>query len=288
MLINEVCKACRLTKKAIEYYEEQGLICPAVMENGYRQFLDDDISRLKKISILRGLGLSVSEIRSILGREDLSLLHDVQNKKEFEIADLQAKQELIKQLVRDEDWNHIRNQLDILEQKQSVLMRLLEKFPGYYGRYISLHFARFLDEPITTLDQQEAFDTIIDFLDGVDIKIPKDLMEYYDEMTKDMDSSVINNTLDNLSATIKNPKQFLKDNKEILEQFKTIAASEEYKATPIYRLQELLKRLNSENGYNDIFIPAMKRLSRSYQEYYSNLINANQIFIEHFQSESEQ
>ena len=34
MLIHEVCKECNLTKKAIEYYGEQGLISPTVMENG--------------------------------------------------------------------------------------------------------------------------------------------------------------------------------------------------------------------------------------------------------------
>ena len=30
MLINEVCKRCGLTKKAIEYYEEQGLTHPQI------------------------------------------------------------------------------------------------------------------------------------------------------------------------------------------------------------------------------------------------------------------
>ena len=28
MLVNEVCKKCFLTKKAIEYYVEQGLVSP--------------------------------------------------------------------------------------------------------------------------------------------------------------------------------------------------------------------------------------------------------------------
>lgn len=32
MLVNEVCKKCGLTKKAIEYYENQGLTCPSVMD----------------------------------------------------------------------------------------------------------------------------------------------------------------------------------------------------------------------------------------------------------------
>ena len=59
MLINEVCKRYGLTKKAIEYYEEQGLTCPQIMENGYRVFSEDDVIQLNKIAVLRGLGISV-------------------------------------------------------------------------------------------------------------------------------------------------------------------------------------------------------------------------------------
>ena len=57
MLINEVCKKSNVTKKAIEYYAEHGLISPVIAENGYRQFSDDDVEKLKKISIMRGLGI---------------------------------------------------------------------------------------------------------------------------------------------------------------------------------------------------------------------------------------
>ena len=71
----------------------------------------------------------------------------------------------------------------------------------------------------------------------------------------------------------------MKDNKEILEQYEAIRASDEYKSTPAYRLQEFLARLNQENGYNDIFIPAMQRLSNSYREYYEKLIKANEVFL---------
>ena len=46
MLINEVCKRCGLTKKAIEYYEEQGLTHPQIMENDYRAFSEDDVTQL--------------------------------------------------------------------------------------------------------------------------------------------------------------------------------------------------------------------------------------------------
>ena len=65
MLINEVCRICSLTKKAVEYYIEQGLVTPAVQDNGYRDFTYMEVARMKKISVLRNLGLSVPDIREI-------------------------------------------------------------------------------------------------------------------------------------------------------------------------------------------------------------------------------
>ena len=47
MLINEVAKLCNLTKKAVEYYTEQKLICPSILENGYRDFSKKDVEILK-------------------------------------------------------------------------------------------------------------------------------------------------------------------------------------------------------------------------------------------------
>ena len=71
MLINEVCKECNLTKKAVEYYTEQGLIQPRITENGYRQFSETDALKLKRIAVLRGLGFSVPEIRTILENDSV-------------------------------------------------------------------------------------------------------------------------------------------------------------------------------------------------------------------------
>ena len=70
MLISEVCSITGLTKKAIEYYEEKGLIAPRVEENGYRNFSSEDVARLKEISDVRKLGLSIPEIRSVLDEEN--------------------------------------------------------------------------------------------------------------------------------------------------------------------------------------------------------------------------
>lgn len=184
MLINEVCKKCKLTKKAIEYYEEQRLIQPQVLENGYRDFSDSEIEQLKKIAVLRKLGLSVSDIQTVLNGKNKTALYNVSNKKALELETIKAKQELAQKLAQSQDWEYTRLQLEAIEQKQTISERLLNVFPGYYGKYVSLHFGLYLNEPIITKEQQEAFDTVISFLDSADLKIPVDLQEYLDEATK--------------------------------------------------------------------------------------------------------
>ncbi|MDU6305821.1 MAG: MerR family transcriptional regulator [Clostridium sp.] len=65
MLIGEVCKTCKITKKTVEYYEQQGFIHPEVMGNGYRNYSDKDISMLKEVSMLRKLNIGIADIKSI-------------------------------------------------------------------------------------------------------------------------------------------------------------------------------------------------------------------------------
>ncbi len=47
-------------------------------------------------------------------------------------------------------------------------------------------------------------------------------------------------------------------------------------------VMEVMKSFGKVSGYNDIFIPAMRRLSPSYEEYYQNLLKANVVFLERF------
>lgn len=283
MLINEVCKRCGLTKKAIEYYEEQGLTHPQIMGNGYRVFSEDDVIRLNKIAVLRGLGISVSDIKTILAEKNHLSFQTICDKKELEISDIQAKQQLLHMLARNQNWEDARAQLRQLDAKQSILSRLLDRFPGYFGKFISLHFAPYLNERIVTDEQQDAFETIIDFLDGVNIVIPDDLKEYLDDAAKTIDLvDVSKKAAASVAAAIQDPEQYLKDNREVLERYEEIKASDAYKNTPGYRFQELFAQLNRENGYNDVFIPAMRRLSSSYREYYEKLLKANEVFLKSY------
>ncbi len=115
MLINEVCKECKLTKKAIEYYVDQLLVQPQVLENGYRDFSDSEIKRLKQIAILRKLGLSVLDIQMVLSEENKVALYNVSTKKALELETISAKQELIQKLAQNQDWDYTSLQLEVLD-----------------------------------------------------------------------------------------------------------------------------------------------------------------------------
>jgi len=52
LLINEASKLTNLTKKAIEYYIDQKLILPSILDNGYRDFSENDIECLNKILLM--------------------------------------------------------------------------------------------------------------------------------------------------------------------------------------------------------------------------------------------
>lgn len=150
MLMNEVCKKCCLTKKAVMYYMEQGLVSPAIQENGYRDFSQEDVMRLQKISVLRNLGLSVAEIQKFLSHQEENVLNEIVQKKALEVTVLQEKQQLIEELDKTGDWQEIQKKLLGLQKKQSILERLRTTFPGYYGNYICVHFAPYLNEPVLT------------------------------------------------------------------------------------------------------------------------------------------
>lgn len=63
----DLARATGNTVRAIRFYEEEGLLRPAVVsEGGHRRYTAEDLERLELINDLRELGLSLREIRSVL------------------------------------------------------------------------------------------------------------------------------------------------------------------------------------------------------------------------------
>lgn len=101
MLRNEIQNKTGLTRKAIEYYEEKGLIKPLKLENGYRDYSEEDMKILSKISLFRKVGLSVSEIKEYLSSNGNSL-SSILRRKQHQLDIEQKRKEIIKPIVKKE------------------------------------------------------------------------------------------------------------------------------------------------------------------------------------------
>lgn len=66
MKIQDAAFATALSEKAIRYYESIGLIEPARRGNGYRDFSEQDIHKLKFLARARGLGFAIEDCRQLL------------------------------------------------------------------------------------------------------------------------------------------------------------------------------------------------------------------------------
>ena len=285
MLINEVAKLCNLTKKAVEYYTEQGLISPNILENGYRDFSEQDMEILKKIALFRRLGLSIFEIKSVLANPDE--LKSILYKKTLELEQEKVKQDILKRLCNGESIEKLEQEINNINSKSIIIKKLMELFPSYYGKFICLNFSRYLTGKIETNEQMEAFKEIIDFFDNVpDIEIPKDLQEYLDEYLEKYSSEEwqekMNSIIQAKDENIKNIDEFVRKNKEILDQYNEYKKTEEFKNSPANRLMELMKQVCATNGYYEKFIPAMRKLSPLYNEHYEQMIKANEQFIKNY------
>lgn len=66
MKINEVEALVGITKKNIRFYEAEGLLAPRRnSENGYRDYGEAEVETLRRIKLLRKLGVPLEEIRKM-------------------------------------------------------------------------------------------------------------------------------------------------------------------------------------------------------------------------------
>lgn len=70
MNIGDAARATGLPPKTIRYYEDIALVDPARADNGYRDYSESDVHRLRFLQRARGLGFSVAECRSLLSLYD--------------------------------------------------------------------------------------------------------------------------------------------------------------------------------------------------------------------------
>ncbi|MCI5078298.1 Cu(I)-responsive transcriptional regulator [Oricola sp.] len=109
MNIGNAAEKASLPAKTIRYYEEIGLITPGRAENGYRDYSDNDVHRLRFLQRSRSLGFTIDECRLLLSLYDdkqrasadvkamaLEKVAEIERK----IADLQSLRDTLSTLAR--------------------------------------------------------------------------------------------------------------------------------------------------------------------------------------------
>lgn len=73
MTIKEVEQYLEVPRATVRFYEKEGLIRPERSGNGYRDYSEEDVERLRKIIVFRKLGMALTDIEDVLdGAKPLS------------------------------------------------------------------------------------------------------------------------------------------------------------------------------------------------------------------------
>lgn len=273
MRLNEVIKQVDLSKRAIKFYEEKGLLKTKRDSNGYRNYTDKDISLLKEISSYRKMGIGLSDIKEILN--DKSVLKQILIEKKKEITISQNELEALEKFIEN---NNIEELYDSVDYK-TLADAIQNSIPGFYGYYFLNHFLPYLQMRIQTKEQQEAYNRLIEFWDNTNIRIPF-LMKLNSWILFKLNSKksliVQIEQIDSQIKEMLNPteEEYEKLKKKVNDGYK-LKNSIFYKYSLIGISQRKFMKELQNKGYNDIFIPSMIALSPKYKEYHNALMAIN-------------
>lgn len=288
MLRKQACERANITKKAIEYYEEQGLIQPGILENGYREYSEEDIMRLKEVSLLRKCGMSVQDIQTIVASKDKKLaLERYQHLCKLQERKRLAALQCIQNLIEDYDVEkNLETMQKTCDQKETIQEKVLLAFPGSYGMYMSLHFGRYLQHPIETQEQKHAYEAVVSYLDGAKVQMPDRLRQYIEEAfashQKNIAQTLDDSMQESLANIFENIDGYLEKNHDEIESYLAYRTSEAFYESDAGKFFEMYKKFQESSGYQDIFLKNLRILSPSYDTYCKQLESANQAFMERY------
>ena len=280
MKINDVIKEVNLSKRAIKYYEEEGLLEVQRNHNGYRDYSKENIETLKEISIYRKLGLSIQEIKEVQKSEDDAIFADILKKMESELTEKSNEVDALRKYIQTKNADELDQQLDY----QTIADAIQDAVPGFMGFYFINHFLPYLQIRMETKEQQDAFDAIMKYWDNTEIKLPLNYKISGYLLYKFMPKPAMKDMVKKMNQTILEYTQITPEKYEKLK--KQVLNGVKFKNSFLYKYslagitqRRLMKELQ-DKGYNDIFIPNMIKLSPKYKEYHDALQAVNKKICE--------
>lgn len=269
MLLNEIINEVGMTKRAVKYYEEKGLLSVDKDSNGYHNYSAQNVETLKKISVYRKLGIGIKDIQSLLESDDQSILLRIYQEKLKEKILQDSELETLKQFINDGNADKANELLDY-QTVENVIESLL---PGKeWGDYFKSHFKPFLNVRLRTPEQKQALRNILEYCDETTLKIPF-MMRIGAKIAGGIAQET--RTADEMIAYYRDMSE---SEYERLKEMAWKGAKMKtgiMKYHPSFVAQRKMQKEFQDKGYNDIFIPNLMVLSPKYAEYKKALDTMN-------------
>lgn len=269
MLANGILKEVGMTRRAIKYYEEKGLLSIKKDTNGYRNYTDEDVKVLKKISVYRKLGISIEDIKKLLNTNDKGILLSVYNQKLQEKQLQESELEALKDFIDNGNPDKANEVLDY----KTIESAIESMFPDEaWAEYLNSHFKPFLNVRIKTPEQKQALENILKYCENTNLKIPF-VMKLGIKLTSGILAET--RTADEMIANYRDmsDEEYEKLKTDVLKGAKLKSGIMKYH--PAFIAQRKMMKEYQDKGYNDIFIPNLMVLSPKYGEYKKALDTVN-------------
>lgn len=269
MLLNEIAKEVGMTKRAIKYYEEKGLLSIKKDDNGYRNYTQEEVETLKKISIYRKLGINIDDIKKLLETDDKTLLLSIYNQKMQEKQLQESELEALKEFIDDGDPDKANELLDYETIKNAIESMLPEE---EWPSYLMSHFKPFLNIRIKTPEQKQALKNILEYCENTTLKTPF-MMKLGMKLAGDIAKET--KTADEMISYYRDMsnEEYERLKADVLKGAKLKSGILKYH--PSYIAQRKMMKEYQDKGYNNIFIPNLMVLSPKYGEYKKALDSVN-------------
>ena len=119
MRINEVVKITGVSARTLQYYDEIGLLIPQKLDNGYRDYSEENLEKLQKILFYRFLKFKLNDIRELL-EGDFDNLKILEQQRELILREKEKFEVILHNIEKT-----IRN------YKGEQTMTIEEKFNGF-------------------------------------------------------------------------------------------------------------------------------------------------------------
>ncbi|MBE1442141.1 MerR family transcriptional regulator [Paenibacillus sp. OAS669] len=182
MNIKEVSEKSGLTKKAIRFYEQAGIIeVSKDPNNQYRVYNENQIETLKLVALLRSLDFTIEQIKRIVRQEEELGQELLKQESEMErhATDLKLKQQTIRalreELAKGTPVSILAEQFGQPDDMMVTLSRKIRTaFPGIFGQFVEVSLYPFLDDIlIDTTESKNRVQQLVDLLDDIP-PVPED------------------------------------------------------------------------------------------------------------------